>query len=157
MNPSPSEMNGRLHGISDGYVERPSQLHGRLEARAPAPVERPSSTPLQRLSLLCDEGSLQTIRPEVTSEHMGDRAREGDGVVGAAGRVAGRPVFCYAQDARFAGGSVGAAHADTIVAVQRLARRWRAPLGGFVEARGGGGAGGGGPPRRPRPGLSGER
>jgi acetyl-CoA carboxylase carboxyltransferase component len=136
MNPSPSEMNGRLHGISDGYVERPSQLHGRLEARAPAPVERPSSTPLQRLSLLCDEGSLQTIRPEVTSERMGDRAREGDGVVGAAGRVAGRPVFCYAQDARFAGGSVGAAHADTIVAVQRLARRWRAPVVGFVESGG---------------------
>ena len=136
MNPSPSEMNGRLHGISDGHVESPSQLHGRHDAPRLVAAERATSTPLQRLSLLCDEGSLQTVRPEVTSERMGDRAREGDGVVGAAGRVGGRPVFCFAQDVRFAGGSVGAAHADTIVAVQRLARRWRAPLVGFVESGG---------------------
>jgi acetyl-CoA carboxylase carboxyltransferase component len=132
--PTPSEMNGRLHGISDGHVEACGA--GAVAPVSPLREERRSATPLQRLSLLCDEGSLQTIRSEVTSERMGDRAREGDGVVGAAGRIGGRTVFCYAQDARFAGGSVGAAHADTIVAVQRLARRWRAPLIGFVESAG---------------------
>ncbi len=53
---------------------------------------------------------------------MGDRARAGDGVVGAAGRVNGRPVFAYAQDTSFAGGSLGEAHADTIVRVLRARR-----------------------------------
>jgi acetyl-CoA carboxylase carboxyltransferase component len=134
MNVSPSEMNRRLHAVSDGRFD--SQT-GTIPPGLAVPArERRSTSPLQRLSLLCDPGSLQTIRSEVTSDHMGDRARAGDGVVGAAGRIGGRPVFCYAQDAAFAGGSVGAAHADTIVAVQRLARRWRAPVIGFVESAG---------------------
>ena len=50
--------------------------------------------------------------------------------------VAGRPVFCYAQDRTFAGGSLGEAHADTIVRVLRLARRAGAPVVGFVESGG---------------------
>jgi hypothetical protein len=136
MKPSPSEFNRRLYAVSDAHVDTVSRpIPAGMPGAAPS-SERPSSSPLQRLSLLCDEGSLQTIRSEVASERMGDRARAGDGVVGAAGRIGGRPVFCYAQDARYAGGSVGAAHADTIVAVQRLARRWRAPVIGFVESGG---------------------
>jgi acetyl-CoA carboxylase carboxyltransferase component len=67
---------------------------------------------------------------------MGERARPGDGVVGGAGLVAGRPVFCYAQDAAFAGGSLGAAHAETIVRVLELAGRARAPVVGFVGSGG---------------------
>ena len=51
-----------------------------------------------RLKALCDDGSLHVIRSEVSSRRMGDRARAGDGVIGAAGRVNGRPVFAYAQD-----------------------------------------------------------
>jgi acetyl-CoA carboxylase carboxyltransferase component len=92
--------------------------------------------PLQRLRLLADAGSLQVIRSEVTSERMGDKARPGDGVVGGSMRIDGRPVFCYAQDAGYAGGSLGAQHADTIVRVQRLARQSRVPLIGFVESGG---------------------
>jgi acetyl-CoA carboxylase carboxyltransferase component len=132
--PSPSEMNRRLHAVSDAHLD----THPGTATPAPTRVSAPpsSTTPLQRLMLLCDEGSLQTIRSGVVSERMGDRARAGDGVVGAAGRVGGRTVFCYAQDIRFAGGSLGAAHADTIVAVQQLARRWRAPVIGFVESGG---------------------
>jgi acetyl-CoA carboxylase carboxyltransferase component len=92
--------------------------------------------PIQRLRLLCDEGSLHVIRSGVTSVRMGERARAGDGVVGAAGRIGGRSVFCYAQDASFAGGSLGEAHADTIVRVQRLAGQARVPVIGFIESGG---------------------
>ena len=53
----------------------------------------------------------------------------------AARRGAGR-LFCFAQDARFAGGSLGAQHADTIVRVQRLALDARVPVIGFVESGG---------------------
>lgn len=96
----------------------------------------PNLRPLQRLELLCDHGSLHVIRSSIVSDRMGDKAHAGDGVVGAAGRVEGRPIFCFAQDARFAGGSLGAAHADTIVRVQRLASRANAPVVGFVESGG---------------------
>lgn len=102
----------------------------------PGPAgERPMG-PLRRLGLLCDEGSLQVLRSGVLSTRMGPRARLGDGVVGAAGKIGGRPVFCYAQDADFAAGSLGEAHAETILRVQELAARARAPVIGFVESGG---------------------
>jgi acetyl-CoA carboxylase carboxyltransferase component len=101
---------------------------------AQRPVE--TLTPLERLEVLCDPGSLQVIRSTVTSSAMGAKARDGDGVVGGAGMVDGRPVFCYAQDASFVGGSLGEAHADTIVRVMRMARRAQAPVVGFVSSGG---------------------
>ncbi len=93
-------------------------------------------TPLDRLELLCDPGSLSIIRSDVTSPAMGAKARPGDGVIGGSGTVDGRPVFCYAQDASFAGGSLGEAHADTIARVLELAGRGRAPVVGFVSSGG---------------------
>jgi acetyl-CoA carboxylase carboxyltransferase component len=92
--------------------------------------------PDERLRLLADDGSLRIIRSEVTSERMGTKARPGDGVIGGSMRISGRPVFCFAQDAGYAGGSLGAQHADTIVRIQRLARQARVPVVGFVESGG---------------------
>src|SRR3954451_24968927 len=92
--------------------------------------------PLERLEALCDPGSLHVIRSEVTSRRLGTKARPGDGVVGAAGRVHGRPVFAYAQDTSFIGGSLGEQHADTIVRVLQLAGQARVPVVGFVASAG---------------------
>jgi acetyl-CoA carboxylase carboxyltransferase component len=103
-------------------------------ALAPQVEER--ATALERLELLCDPGSLQLIRSEVISTAMGPRARSGDGVLGGSGLIDGRPVFCYAQDSSFAGGSLGEAHANTIVRVLELADRGRAPVVGFVSSGG---------------------
>ncbi len=107
-------------------------------ALAPRPAEAATATgtPLARLEALCDPGSLQLIRTQVVSSAMGAKARAGDGVLGGAGTVDGRPVFCYAQDASFAGGSLGEAHADTITRVLELADRGRAPVVGFVASGG---------------------
>ena len=91
---------------------------------------------LERLEALCDPGSLSLIRTGVRSRRLGERAGDGDGVLGATGRVDGRPVCCFAQDAAFLGGSLGAAHADTIVRVLRHAGRARVPVVGFVESAG---------------------
>ncbi|MEA2137958.1 MAG: hypothetical protein QOG56_1108 [Solirubrobacteraceae bacterium] len=129
-------MTGQLHAVElpapDELVARDAHV---LPAESPARAGAPMR-PLQRLQLLCDEGSLHVVRSSATSERMGDKARPGDGVVGASGRVGGRPIFCFAQDVSFAGGSVGAAHAETIVRVQRLARRALVPVIGFVESGG---------------------
>jgi acetyl-CoA carboxylase carboxyltransferase component len=107
-----------------------------VSALALATRERESLSALERLEVLCDAGSLQVIRSRVSSRQMGAKVREGDGVVGGAGTVDGRPVFCYAQDPSYAGGSLGEAHAETIVRVLRLAGRARAPVVGFVSSGG---------------------
>lgn len=106
-----------------------------LPAHEPPAPQRPLR-PVQRLQLLCDPGSLQVVRASAASDAMGERARPGDGVVGASGTVAQRPIYCFAQDVAFAGGSVGAAHAETIVRIQRLAGKARVPIIGFVESGG---------------------
>jgi acetyl-CoA carboxylase carboxyltransferase component len=93
-------------------------------------------TALERLEVLCDPGSLQVIRSQVSSRFMGAKTRPGDGVVGGAGLIEGRPIFCYAQDATYLGGSLGEQHADTIVRVMQLARRAHAPVIGFVGSGG---------------------
>jgi acetyl-CoA carboxylase carboxyltransferase component len=98
--------------------------------------ERPTLTPLERLEALCDPGTVDVIRTEVMSGQMGEKARAGDGVVAGAGLVEGRPVFCYAQDAGYVGGSLGAAHAESIVRVLELADRARCPVVSFVGSGG---------------------
>jgi acetyl-CoA carboxylase carboxyltransferase component len=93
-------------------------------------------SPIERLEALCDDGSLTLLRSDVRSRRMGEKARAGDGVIAGAGRVDGRPVFCYAQDPSYLGGSLGEQHADSIVRVLRLAGRAGAPVIGFIESGG---------------------
>src|SRR5919108_3100599 len=93
-------------------------------------------SPLERLEALCDHGSLTLLRSDVRSRRMGEKARAGDGVIAGAGRVDGRPVFCYAQDPSYLGGSLGEQHADSIVRVLRLAGRAGVPVVGFIESGG---------------------
>ncbi|MDO8213426.1 acyl-CoA carboxylase subunit beta [Conexibacter sp. CPCC 206217] len=93
-------------------------------------------SPHERIELLCDEGTFEPVRSSVMSPKLGARARSGDGVVGGLGRVDGRPVAVYAQDAAYLGGSLGAAHADTIHRVMQLAQRARVPVVGFIESGG---------------------
>jgi acetyl-CoA carboxylase carboxyltransferase component len=100
-------------------------------------VEEPRTlTPHERLEMLCDPGSLHVIRSTVLPRRESKRMQSGDGVVGAAGSIGGRPVYCYAQDQKFAGGSLGEAHAETIVRVMQLAGRAGAPVIGFVASGG---------------------
>ena len=103
---------------------------------AAAPSAEDRLSPLERLEVLCDPDSLQLLRTDVRSRRMGDRARPGDGVLAASGRVDGRPIFCFAQDASFAGGSLGEAHADSVVNVLELAGRGKLPVVGFIESAG---------------------
>jgi acetyl-CoA carboxylase carboxyltransferase component len=115
-----------------------SALAERMPAERVSPLlkEPREITALDRLELLCDPGSLHVIRSTVLPRRESKRMREGDGVVGAAGTIAGRPVYCYAQDQSFAGGSLGEAHAETIVRVMQLAGRAGAPVIGFVASGG---------------------
>ena len=102
-------------------------------ARGPDDV---ATSPIDRLEVLCDEGSFRALRTAVVSVRAGARARSGDGVVAGAGTVEGRPVLCYSEDPSFMGGSLGEAHAETIVRILRMAGDAGAPVVGFVESGG---------------------
>jgi acetyl-CoA carboxylase carboxyltransferase component len=106
-----------------------------MSATAPAPT-RVKLSPGERLEALCDPGSVQVLRSRVVSSRLGNRAIAGDGVVGATGLVAGRPIACYAQDGAYLGGSLGERHADTIVRVLQTAERARVPVVAFVQSGG---------------------
>jgi acetyl-CoA carboxylase carboxyltransferase component len=99
----------------------------------PAPVRLGAS---ERIELLCDPGTLRTLRSAVVSRRLGGPARPGDGVIAATGKIGERSVVCYAEDASFAGGSLGEAHADTIVRVLELAAEARVPVVALVESAG---------------------
>jgi acetyl-CoA carboxylase carboxyltransferase component len=85
---------------------------------------------------LCDPGSFTAVRREVRSQFLGDKAQPGDGVVAGSGLIDGRPVFCYAQDSGFLGGSLGKAQSETIARVLSLAAQRRAPVVSFIESGG---------------------
>ncbi|HYN51636.1 MAG TPA: carboxyl transferase domain-containing protein, partial [Thermoleophilaceae bacterium] len=89
-----------------------------------------------RLEALCDPGSLHVIRSTILPRRESKRTQPGDGVVGASGTVAGRPVYAYAQDQSFVGGALGEAHADTIIRVMEMAERAGAPVVGFIASGG---------------------
>jgi acetyl-CoA carboxylase carboxyltransferase component len=105
-------------------------------ATATATAPSPPGAPQAQLELLCDPGSFRPLRSGVSSPRLGERAAPGDGVVAGAGEVGGRPVFCYAQDPKFLGGSLGEVHADTIVRLLRMAGDAGAPVVGFVRSGG---------------------
>ncbi|HEY8465562.1 MAG TPA: acyl-CoA carboxylase subunit beta [Solirubrobacterales bacterium] len=89
--------------------------------------------PRSRLEGLCDPGSFMALRSAVRSIR-GDL--NGDGVLAGAGTLDGRPVYCYAQDPTYMGGSLGEAHAESIVRTMELAGEAGAPVVGFVESGG---------------------
>lgn len=86
--------------------------------------------------MLCDAGSLEVIRSRATSSGPAVPAAAGDGVVAGMGRIRGRQVACYAQDARVLGGSLGVAQAETINRLLRLALRFRLPVVSLIESGG---------------------
>jgi acetyl-CoA carboxylase carboxyltransferase component len=100
----------------------------------PEPAERERLAPLELLESLCDPGTLQLVRTQVASRSA--RSMPGDGVVAGAGAVGGRPVYCYAQDQGFAGGSLGTAQAETIVRLLELAGRGKVPVVSFIASGG---------------------
>jgi acetyl-CoA carboxylase carboxyltransferase component len=121
MNGVPPRTNGAVPSATNGTV---------ASVATGLPLAR------ERLELLCDQGSLQVIRSAVRSHRLGVRAQDGDGVIAGTGLLAGRPVACYAQDERFAGGSLGEAQAESIFRVLRLADEARMPVVALVASAG---------------------
>jgi len=109
------------------------EVDGEAVAGEPAPGRAAGRathrlSPSARIETLCDEGTIEVILP--------GGGVDGDGVLAAAAEIDGRPVLCFAQDGRVAGGSLGEAHAETLCRVFELAVAARTPVVGFVESAG---------------------
>jgi len=94
----------------------------------------------QRVELLLDEGSFEELDRLV--EHrcsdfgMAARKVPGDGVVSGHGRIDGRLVFVFAQDASVFGGSLSETNARKICKVMDLALKMGAPIVGLNDSGG---------------------
>jgi propionyl-CoA carboxylase beta chain len=112
-----------------GGPERQKRQHaeGKLTAR-------------ERVLTLLDEGTFEELDKLV--EHrcldfgMADQKVPGDGVVSGHGRVAGRPVFVFAQDFTVFGGSLSETNAKKICKVMDLALKTGAPIVGLNDSGG---------------------
>jgi methylmalonyl-CoA decarboxylase subunit alpha len=78
-----------------------------------------------RLELLFDPGTFKPVRTAV-----------GDGVLSGSGSVNGRPVYAWAQDGGFKGGSLGEAGGETIARTIDQAAKLGVPVVGFPHSGG---------------------
>jgi propionyl-CoA carboxylase beta chain len=96
-------------------------------------------TARERIDGLLDAGTFDEIDRFVTSQvrALDDKQRTpGDGVVVGSGKINGRAVFVFAQDATVFGGSLGAAHAAKICKVMDLAMSVGVPVVGLNDSGG---------------------
>ena len=119
---------GTIAGIEPEHKDKRA-----IRAR-PGPA-RSALAPHERIEALCDPGSVRAIRAGYAASPSGARAIR-EGVILAAGRIAGRPVYCYAQDRSVGGGALGEEQAAQILHVMRLAGERGCPIVGFVDSGG---------------------
>ncbi len=115
-----------VHPGKPGSVEK-QHAKGKLTAR-------------ERLELFLDEGSFVEIgrlrrAPRETGDGS-DKRPFGDGVVTGVGKVDGRQICVYAQDATVLGGSVGQTHAKKLVDLYKLAWKIGCPVVGLNDSGG---------------------
>jgi len=97
-------------------------------------------TARERVDLFFDKGTF--VELNMFAQHqchefgMQEKRPLGDAVVTGYGKVHGRVVYLYAQDFTVLGGSVGAAHAEKICNLMRMARRAQAPIVGLIDSSG---------------------
>ncbi len=116
----------------------------RAEAKAEGARERLAASgrqgALERIELLLDPGTFVELDRYVTSScpdfGMPKKRVYGDGVVTGHGKVHGRPVFVFAQEATVFGGSLGMAHAAKICKVMDMAMTVGAPVVGLNDSGG---------------------
>lgn len=97
-------------------------------------------TARERIARFLDKGSFQELDPYVTHRitefGMAGRRVSGDAVVTGLGKVAGRPVYVYAQDFTVFGGSFSEAQAMKVARVMDLALQSGHPVIGLNDSVG---------------------
>lgn len=95
-------------------------------------------TARERLSYLLDADSFVELDAfaELQSKELESKKKPGDGVVTGYGTISKRPVYVYAQDFSFIGGSMGEMHSKKIYHVMELALKTGCPCIGLLDSGG---------------------
>ncbi len=126
--------------IQDLEDKRQQALEAGGKARIARQHERGKLTARERLEILLDEGSFEEtgmfVRHQISRFGLENNRPYGDGVVTGYGTVNGRLVYVFSQDFSVFGGSLGAAHAQKIIDVMKLALENGAPVIGLNDSGG---------------------
>ena len=126
--------------IQDLEEKRQRALEAGGQARIARQHERGKLTARERLEILLDEGSFEEtgmfVRHQITKFGLENNRPYGDGVVTGYGTINGRLVYVFSQDFSVFGGSLGAAHAQKIIDVMKLALENGAPVIGLNDSGG---------------------
>lgn len=110
------------------------------EARIEAQHQKGKLFARERIAALLDPGSffeLNLLAESLSANFdLPEKKGPGDGVIAGWGRIAGREVCLYAQDATVLGGSIGPVHGRKMFAVAELARKRGVPLLGLNDSGG---------------------
>lgn len=97
-------------------------------------------TAKERLKELLDDNSFSEVGAFIKLQshnfHLQSKKRAGDGIITGYGSINKRPVYIYAQDFTFIGGSMGAMHTSKIASLMDLALKNGAPLIGLYDSGG---------------------
>jgi len=95
-------------------------------------------TARERLKYLLDQDSFVELDAcaELQSTGLEEKKKPGDGVVVGHGKISKRPVYVYAQDFSFMGGSMGEFHNKKISHVMELALKTGCPCIGLLDSGG---------------------
>ena len=110
------------------------------QKRIEAQHQKGKLTARERIAALLDPDSFFELNLFAESPSrdfdMPEKKAPGDGVVAGWGKIAGREVCLYAQDATVLGGSIGPVHGRKMLTVAELARKRGVPLIGFNDSGG---------------------
>jgi len=102
--------------------------------------EKGRLTARERIDRLLDQGTFQELdiwrSPMITGFAVDEEEATGDGVAVGYGRVGGRPVYVWAQDATVLDGTMGNIHARKIAMVMEKAIHARVPIVGIIDSEG---------------------
>ena len=113
--------------------QRARHLEGGGSERAGRQHAAGKLTAMERIAILLDEGSFTEVRSCMETDRGADvtgtgKIYPGDGVITGWGTIDGRRVCVAAEDFTVVGGTLGAAHAKKIAALQDLALGMRCPV-----------------------------
>ena len=119
------------------FIEKNSEM---LNDKAAAELQHKKGklTARERLKYLLDEGSFVELDAfaQLRSKELEAKKRAGDGVITGYGAINKRPVYVYAQDFSFMGGSMGEMHNKKISNVMELSLKTGCPCIGLLDSGG---------------------
>ena len=119
------------------FLEKNKELHNDKDA-AELQHKRGKLTAKERLKYLLDDDSFVELDAfaELQSRELEHKKKSGDGVIVGHGMISKRPVYVYAQDFSFMGGSMGEIHNKKIAHVMELALKTGCPCIGLLDSGG---------------------